>query len=154
MRDLTVPQLIAIQLQLNSPSVVPAPDTAYKAANNFGPLPTALDSEKWSPAEFLSRSFPYCPLPDKPPASVKAEDWDARVKYLLTNKFIHRSSLPTLDMVKTWLTVSVPPYLQPPGDTPTEGRHLIPPEQVQMVNKQLITLTTPNEKFSNISGPG
>ena len=151
MRDLTVPQLLATRHQLAYPSVVPAPDTAYKAANNFGPLPTALDSESWTPAEFLSRSFPYCPLPSKPPASVKPEDWDARVNHLLSNKLIHRSALPTLNMVKSWLTVSVPPYLQPPGDTPTEGRHHIPPEQVQMVNKQL---KSPAEILNilNISG--
>ena len=132
MRDLNTLQLTNIKYQLSHPTAVTAPDAGYKAANDFGHLPTGLDTEDWSPEEFRKRNFPFSPLPTKPPASVKTQDWDARVKYLLTNRLIHKSALPTLDMIRSWITKCVPPYLEPPGTTPTVGKHHIPPDQVQM----------------------
>ena len=140
MDNLTRAQWLEINNQLTQPSSVAGQEAAYKQLFDFGPLPTSLNTADWTPEDFAERKFPFNPLPQKPPASVSPEAWDARVNFLIKNRKIHPAALHTLNMVKQWVTDCVPPYLQPPGDEPTEGRHHITPEQIQMVRQFLIKI--------------
>ena len=126
-----------------------ASEAPYRQLFNFGPLPTSLNDSDWDLEEFKSRNFPFMLLLLTAPASISPAAWNARVNFLLENKKIHPAAVPTLNMVRQWATVSVPPYLQPPGNEPTEGKHLIPPEQVQMALDSLASFV----KAGHIAGP-
>ena len=138
MENLTQAQWLEINKQLTQPSSVAGQEAAYRQLFDFGPLPTSLNTAVWTPEDFAARNFPYNPIPERPPASVPPAAWDTRVNYLLKHKKIQPAALHTLNMVKEWVTECVPPYLQPPGDEPTEGRHHITPEQMQMVRYFII----------------
>ena len=139
MKYLTQAQWFEINKQLTQPSPVAGQEAAYKQLFDFGPLPTSLNTADWTPEEFAARNFPFNPLPEKPPASVPPDAWDARVNFLIKTRKIHPATRHTLDMVKQWVTNCLPPYLQPPGDEPTEGRHHITPDQIQMVSSSQLT---------------
>ena len=121
----------------------------YRQIFDFGPLPTSFNDSNWDPEEFRRRTFPFLPLPATAPAMISPNAWNARVKFLLDSGKITPAAIPTLHLVGHWATISVPPYLQPPGTEPTEGKHLIPPEQIQMALDSLASFV----KAGHIAGP-
>ena len=127
---LTRPHWQSIALELRYPSTPDEIVSTYKPKFDFGPLPPALDSERWSRQDFISRGFPFRDLPESTPTVFRRSNWDKLVARLLQESLLDDGWLSPLRTVRTWLQHGTPVYLQHPGTLCTESPHHIQPDQV------------------------
>ena len=104
----------------------------WRPTINFGVLPPSLDAEVWTADEWRRRGFPFRNIPVSTPSTLIAAQWDEMAHCALQTELLDPGWIPHMKHVRSWLVEGTPVYLQPPGTTPTKGKHHITEDQMQM----------------------
>ena len=130
MEQLSELHYCSIRAELTHPTAGPTVEEAWKPKRDFGPIPTSLSAETWTPAEFKRRGFTSRPIPTKPTPTMKLSKWNKHIKTLKEKGIYNTGWTPAINEVRDWLHLGCPPYITTPGNTPTDLEHHITPEQV------------------------